>query len=101
MGRYVVLVSMLASAGLLPGRSERPVVMNLLRELPREKPVLGDPWKSLPAVESRPVEPLPNWATTLAPAMPKTVAAMLELDYIHRAKSPLPPKLRAKMRWVA
>src|SRR5205085_2738122 len=26
---------------------------------------------------------------------------MLELDYVQRAKSPLEPKLRAKMRWVA
>jgi hypothetical protein len=26
---------------------------------------------------------------------------MLELDYLHRTKSPLDPKLRAKLRWVA
>ena len=26
---------------------------------------------------------------------------MLELDYLHRARSPLAPKVRAQLRWVA
>jgi alkylhydroperoxidase family enzyme len=37
----------------------------------------------------------------LARTLPRTTAAMLELDYRQRAGSPLDPKLRAKMRWAA
>jgi len=44
---------------------------------------------------------LPAWAKTLARPLPATTAAMLRLDYLHRAASPLDPKLRGKMRWVA
>jgi len=45
--------------------------------------------------------PLPAWARALAGALPRTTAAMLELDYLHRAKSPLDAKLRGRMRWTA
>jgi alkylhydroperoxidase family enzyme len=44
---------------------------------------------------------LPQWARALVSSLPKTTAAMLELDYAQRTKSPLDPKLRAKMRWAA
>ena len=37
----------------------------------------------------------------MAGAMPRTTAAMLDLDLIHRTRSPLGPLLRGKMRWVA
>ena len=37
----------------------------------------------------------------LPASLPRTTAAMLELDYLHRVKSPLDPKLRAMMRWTA
>lgn len=89
--------------GFKPGELEQSIVMNLLEEQLLEKTgkAPADPWKSLPAAEAKPNSPLPGWATALVEAMPKTVAAMLELDYLHRAKSPLPAKLRAKMRWVA
>ena len=89
--------------GFKPGELEQSIIMNLLEERPIEKASQGpaDLWKLLPKAEATPNLPLPNWAAALAPAMPKTVAAMLELDYLHRAKSPLPAKLRAKMRWVA
>jgi hypothetical protein len=36
----------------------------------------------------------------MAGSLPKTAAALLEWDYTHRAESPLPPKLRAKLRWI-
>ena len=48
-----------------------------------------------------PDQPLPSWAKVLAGPMPRTTAAMLNLDFVHRAHSPLAPKLRAEMRWVA
>lgn len=46
-------------------------------------------------------QPLPTWARALAKAMPRTTAAMLELDYLQRSGKHLNPKLRARMRWVA
>jgi alkylhydroperoxidase family enzyme len=57
-------------------------------------------WKRLP-VEARTGEPLPSWARVLAGPTPHLAAALLHLDFVHRAKSPLDPKLRAEMRWVA
>jgi alkylhydroperoxidase family enzyme len=66
-------------------------------------PLLKDAvaWKRLPAAEKGGGAALPSWARALADAMPRTTAAMLELDYLHRARSPLDPQLRGKMRWVA
>ena len=57
-------------------------------------------WKRLP-VEIRTGEPLPSWAKVLAGPTPHLAAALLHLDFVHRAHSPLDPKLRAEMRWVA
>lgn len=58
-------------------------------------------WKLLP----KPIEGggtnLPNWARATVRDLPRTTAAMLDLDRIHRTKSPLGPSLRGKMRWVA
>jgi alkylhydroperoxidase family enzyme len=64
-------------------------------------PNVRDAWRNLPKVESGGDEPLPVWALTLAPLLPRTTAAMLELDRVQRAASPLPPDLRARMRWIA
>ena len=66
-------------------------------------PLLSDEeaWKRLPAVESGGGQPLPSWARALAGSLPRTTAAMLNLDRIHRTRSPLGPMLRGKMRWVA
>src|SRR5205823_9446915 len=58
-------------------------------------------WKRLPLTGPDAGKTLPEWARVTARSLPSTTAAMLELDYLHRAKSPLDPKLRAKMRWVA
>jgi alkylhydroperoxidase family enzyme len=66
-------------------------------------PVLKDAeaWKRLPAAEKGAGQPLPLWARTLAATLPETTAALLELDYLQRARRPLDPRLRASMRWMA
>jgi alkylhydroperoxidase family enzyme len=61
----------------------------------------SEAWKFLPPADKGAGQPLPAWARTLARTLPRTTAGLLELDYLHRAKSPLDPKLRAMMRWVA
>jgi alkylhydroperoxidase family enzyme len=58
-------------------------------------------WRHLPPAESGSGQPLPTWARALAAHLPGTTAALLRLDFLHRAHSPLDPKLRAQMRWVA
>ena len=60
----------------------------------------ADCWKKLPPTEHGEGKPLPSWAAAVATRLPRTAAAMLELDYAHRTKSPLDPILRAKMRWM-
>jgi len=60
-----------------------------------------DAWKRLPAVISGGGQRLPTWARALAGSLPRTTAAMLNLDRIHRTRSPLGPLLRGKMRWIA
>lgn len=57
-------------------------------------------WKVLPEATKGKGHPLPSWARAVAKHLPRTAAAMLKLDYAQRTKSPLPAKLRAKMRWV-
>jgi alkylhydroperoxidase family enzyme len=65
-------------------------------------PVLtnAEAWKKLPQAEEGHGQPLPSWIRALAGSLPKTAAAVLEWDYMHRAESPLEPKLRAKLRWI-
>jgi alkylhydroperoxidase family enzyme len=101
--------------GFRPGELEQAIIMNQLEEIaPATKkevgrvPVLSsaEAWAKLPqrtsdAPTPSAGTPLPVWARALAAAMPRTTAAMLELDNQQRAKSPLDPKLRAKMRWAA
>ncbi len=43
---------------------------------------------------------LPQWARKLAAVLPKSTAALLELDYAQRAGNPIHPALRGAMRWV-
>lgn len=52
-------------------------------------------------VEPRTGETLPSWARILAGQTPRMAAGLLHLDFVHRAHSPLDPKLRPEMRWVA
>jgi alkylhydroperoxidase family enzyme len=64
---------------------------------------LSDPeaWRCLPTAEKGANQPLPVWARVLARSLPRTTAAMLELDRLHRACSPLGPLLSGKLRWAA
>ncbi len=66
-------------------------------------PVLTDAeaWKKMPLIEKDTGRPLPVWIRALAVSLPKTAAAMLDLDYAQRVKSTLPPRLRAQLRWIA
>ena len=57
-------------------------------------------WKRMPPTSSGGGGPLPNWAKAVAVHLPRTAAAMLELDLAQRTKSPLDPRLRAMMRWM-
>jgi alkylhydroperoxidase family enzyme len=70
---------------------------------PGRLPVLSDEeaWRHLPAVEDGGGGRLPLWARALAGALPRTTAAMLELDYLQREKGPLGTLLRGKLRWAA
>ena len=58
-------------------------------------------WKLLPPAIEGGGSHLPNWARATARDLPRTTAAVLDLDRIHRTRSPLGPSLRGKMRWVA
>ncbi len=59
-------------------------------------------WERLPVVRDASATPvLPAWARALAHSLPRATAAMLVLDYRHRAQSPLDPILRARMRRAA
>jgi alkylhydroperoxidase family enzyme len=66
-------------------------------------PVLTDreAWKKMTFIETENGRPLPVWIRALAVSLPKTAAAMLDLDYAQRSESTLPPRLRAKLRWLA
>ena len=44
---------------------------------------------------------LPAWALVLVKPLPRTTAAMLEQDRLHRADNPLGPILAAQLRWLA
>lgn len=57
-------------------------------------------WKALPDGENK-TGPLPGWARMLANPLPRTTAAMLQLEQAVRLNMPLDPKLRAKVRWAA
>ena len=96
--------------GFKTGEMEQSLLMTLLEQSSAKRvltkhgfPILddADAWKHLPKTLKGGGQALPSWARVLASALPRTTAVMLELDYVQRAKSPLDPALRAKMRWVA
>jgi hypothetical protein len=99
--------------GFKPGELEQAINLLVLDEsLQRSKPAAeGEPplamlsdeqaWAALPATVGPKVGPLPGWARTLAGPLPRTTAAMLELDHIVRATPPVDAKLAAKGRWAA
>ena len=65
-------------------------------------PSMGDEacWGRLPRAIEGAGQPLPSWVKAVASQLPRTAAAMLELDLAPRTRGPLDPALRAKMRWV-
>jgi alkylhydroperoxidase family enzyme len=93
--------------GFNPGEMEQALILHLLdRPAPKKVgrvPLLEDgaAWKRLPCLGRDRGKPLPSWARALAGPLPRTTAALLELDHLHRAASPLDAKLRARVRWVA
>ncbi len=94
--------------GFKPGEMEQSLLMLLLDQGKTAQPTgwlqrleNAEAWKCLPAADRGTDQALPSWARQLARPLPATTAAMLELDYLHRARSPLDPQLRGKVRWVA
>ena len=53
----------------------------------------------MPPADSGGGQPLPSWAKAVAVQLPRTAAAMLELDLGAPDEEPLDPVLR-QMRWV-
>jgi hypothetical protein len=70
-------------------------------------PVFGQTMERFPAASSDaawkllPRESLPVWARILVQPLPNTTGAMLQLDYVHRAKNPIGEVLAGKLRWIA
>lgn len=60
----------------------------------------GQAWGRLPPLQHGERQPLPVWARMLADSLPRTTAVMLELDALHRVRSPLGSVLAAKVRWT-
>src|SRR5206468_2179285 len=68
----------------------------------------GPPWPRLPALDPENAmlalpgghQRYPIWARMLVEPLPRTTAAMLQLDYVHRAQNPLGAVLAAKLRWA-
>jgi alkylhydroperoxidase family enzyme len=93
--------------GFKPGELEQQIAMMLAEDKPAATgvgrfPVLSNEaaWAKFPAAESGANSPLPGWARVTAATLPRTTATILELEDLHRTKSPLDPKLRAMVRWV-
>lgn len=61
----------------------------------------ADAWSKLPKAEKGSGQPLPVWARMMAADLPRSTAALLQLDHAQRTASPVDPRLRAAMRWVA
>ncbi len=51
-------------------------------------------WAALPKADEGADSPLPTWARTLAPTLPHTTAAILELEYVYRTESSKIPNWR-------
>jgi alkylhydroperoxidase family enzyme len=61
----------------------------------------AEAWRHLPPAEEGAGQPLPAWVRALSVTLPRTAAAMIDLDYAQRAESSLPARLRASLRCVA
>ena len=58
-------------------------------------------WERLPPATTGQGRPLPSWARMLAGELPRSTAALLQLDLAQRTRSPIAPRLRAGMRWIS
>lgn len=94
------IVLWLVSSPLLVHGGDTQVDRILLRS---RLPVLDEDaaWQRLPKAEQVTDRRLPAWVKALAGPLPRTTAAMLELDHLYRTSDAFDPKLRATMRWVA
>jgi hypothetical protein len=87
---FILALSRLVSAGPLPAAG--PAAGPRLPLLDND-----NAWERLPRANP----PLPAWARTLAPSLPRATVAMLALDHTHRANNPLGPVLAGELRWAA
>ena len=95
--------------GFKPAELEHSLILLLQQEAPTVTdhqtraltPEDENAWKDLPKAVQGGNQPLPSWAKLLAAEVPKSTAAFLQLDLAQRTRSPVDPKLRAAMRWVA
>jgi alkylhydroperoxidase family enzyme len=93
--------------GFKPGELEQQIAM-LLAETKTSTTVAGRfpeltseaACGKLPEAEAGANTPLPGWVRIAVATLPRTTATLLELEDLHRTKSPLDPKLRAMVRWV-
>jgi alkylhydroperoxidase family enzyme len=83
--------ALMATIGMVSSLQADPV-----KESRFPLPTNTEAWKNIP----RENPPLPNWARMLSRSLPKTTGLMIQLDYVHRVKNPLDPKLRAEIRWM-
>jgi alkylhydroperoxidase family enzyme len=91
MRRLLALITLCALIGAASAQPDKPAAPKApFPALPET-----DAWDKLPPAKK---PALPEWARVLAGPMPKTTAKLLELDYLHRARSPLDPVLAAAIR---
>lgn len=90
MRRLFAVFALSVWAGTISAQPDKPAPKMPFPALPEK-----DAWDRLPP-QKKPA--LPEWARVLAEPMPKTTAKLLELDYAHRAKSPLDARLAAALR---
>ncbi len=90
--RVLTLGLGLAAASLSSAFAEGGPAVNVLTD--------REAWERMPETVSGGGGALPAWARAVAARLPRTAAAMLELDHAQRVTSPVDPKLRAAMRWV-
>ena len=95
----VVMALMPAAGRTGETRMEAPPSSNATARIPVASD--DDAWRFLPKAQKGAGQPLPSWARALARSLPRTTAALLDLDRIQRTRSPLGPLLRGKMRWIA
>lgn len=94
--RLAIVLGLLALSGAMSSlRAAAPPPPRSPEELLPLGP--GRAWRMLPEKKAG----LPSWALLLVRSMPRTTAAMLELDNLHRAKNPLGTVMAAKLRWLA